>query len=158
MLVDTARHLDSWVVAENVRRRHEGSLQLKPCEIRVFGQSALLEHGVPLSLAATRDVDARANYEYAVESQFRKLLEARGRVLDPVGHEGWMPRETRWLPVFEGEFVRLLLAEPEAVLLSKGLKAPIKNRNLLLEYLALGPSDRFLELAATYELDLEQFL
>lgn len=158
MLVEIVRQLEAWVVAENVRRRRERTLRLRPCEVRVFGQTALLEQGVRLSLAVTRDVDARANYEHAVEAHFRKLLEARGRVLHPVGHEGWMPRETRWLPVFEGEFVRLLLAEPEAVLLSKGLKAPVKNRNLLLEYLALGPSERFLELAATYDLDLEQFL
>lgn len=158
MLVELARRLDAWVVAENVRRLREGSLRIRPCEIRVFGQSALLEHGVPLALAATRDVDVRANYEHVVEQRFRTLLEAHGRSLDPVAHEAWMPSDTRWLPLFEGEFVRLLLAEPEAILLSKGLKAPLKNKNLLLEYLAKGPSDRFLELAAKYELDLEQFL
>lgn len=158
MLAELARQLDMWVVAENVRRRAEGGPRLRPCEIRVFGQSALLEQRLPLALAATRDVDVRANYEYAVEVQLRRLLEARGRSLDPVGREAWMPRETRWLPAFEGEFVRLLLAEAEAVLLSKALKAPNKNRNLLLEYLAVGPSDRFLYLAQKYQLDLEQFL
>jgi hypothetical protein len=57
-----------------------------------------------------------------------------------------------------GPFVRLLLAEPEAILLSKAIKAPDKNRALITEYLAQGASDRFLELAKKYNLDLEQFL
>lgn len=45
-----------------------------------------------------------------------------------------------------------------AVLLSKALKAPAKNRSLLTEYLAMGASERFLELAEKYHLDLEQFV
>jgi hypothetical protein len=51
-----------------------------------------------------------------------------------------------------------LLAEPEAVLVSKALKAPAKNRQLLVEYLASGPSDRFMKLVAKHTVDLEQFL
>ena len=38
------------------------------------------------------------------------------------------------------------------------LKAARKNRQLLTEYLARGPSQRFLKLAQKYRLDLEQFL
>lgn len=80
-----------------------------------------------------------------------------GRELDPVGHEV-MPPETRYTDFFRGRFVRVLLADPEAILLSKALKAPARNRQLIVEYLALGASDRFLELAQKYRLDLEQFL
>lgn len=158
MLSELAHLLDMWIIEENVRRRSDGAFQLRPCEIRVFGQSALLEQRLPLSIAATRDVDVRANYEHAVEVRFRELLEDKGLILDPVGHEAWMPRETRWLPAFEGKFVRLLLAEPDAILLSKALKAPTKNKVLLLEYLARGPSSRFLQLAKKYSLDLERLL
>lgn len=52
----------------------------------------------------------------------------------------------------------IAVAEPDAVLLSKALKAPDKNRALLTEYLALGATERFLTLARKYALDLEQFL
>ena len=55
-------------------------------------------------------------------------------------------------------FVSLLVADVEAVLLWKALKASRKNRPLLTEYLARGPSLRFLTLADRYALDLEQFL
>ena len=46
----------------------------------------------------------------------------------------------------------------EAVLVSKALKAPAKNRSLLTEYLAKGASQRFLDMAKKYGVDLEQFL
>jgi hypothetical protein len=124
----------------------------------VLGQAALLEAALPLRLAATRDVDVRADYDDAVRRKFESLLAAQGRDLDPVGHEAWMPRETRYEEIFRGRFVRLMLADPEAVLISKARSAARKNRRLLTEYLALGPSDRFFELAAKYQIDLEQFV
>ena len=69
-----------------------------------------------------------------------------------------MPRETRYSPLYRGRHVQLMLAEPEAILLSKGLKAPLKNRALLTEYLARTPSERFFKLVNKYNLNLEQFL
>lgn len=54
--------------------------------------------------------------------------------------------------------MELSIAEPEAVLVSKALKAPDKNRVLITDYLAHGPSPRFLALAEKYHVDLEQFL
>jgi hypothetical protein len=158
VLVSIARKLDRWVAEENVRRRADGGPSLKRCEIKVFGQAALLELQVPLTLAATSDVDVRATYEHPIEVRFRELLAAQGRHLDPVAHEAWMPRETRYEKLFDGALVALLVAEPEAILVSKALKAPLKNRALLTEYLAMGASERFLSLARKYGVSLEQFL
>jgi hypothetical protein len=69
-----------------------------------------------------------------------------------------MPRETRYTELYAGRFVQMLLADADAVLLSKALKAPAKNLPLIVEYLAAGASDRFLKLADKYHLNLEQFL
>jgi len=68
-----------------------------------------------------------------------------------------MPSETRCTVAFSGKLVQLMLAEPEAILVSKALKAPAKNRALMTEYLAIGPTDRFWELAKKYAVDLEAF-
>jgi hypothetical protein len=146
------------VAARNREALEEALPRIAPCTIKVLGQTALLEGGVALSLATTNGVDTYADYPHAVEREFARLLRAMGRELDPLGHEVWMPRETRYPEFFRGRFVRVLLAEPEAILLSKALKAPAKNRQLIVEYLALGATDRFLDLAQKYELDLEQFL
>jgi hypothetical protein len=156
MLRDIARQLDDWVTQRNREARVEGWAAIPPCKIRVVGQTALLEHGAPLTLAATRDVDVIADYEHTVETEFRRLLSAHGRDLDPLGHEIWMPKETEYSVVYKGRWVELSLADADAILVSKALKAPSKNRSLLLEFLARGASPRFLALARKYKLDLEK--
>lgn len=158
MLTQVATLLDAWVAKENAEARAEGLPIYKPCFIRVVGQMSLLLAGSPLVLAATKDVDVFANYEYAVETEFRRLLEARGLDLDRMANEIWMPSETQYVPLFEGVHVMLERADLESVLISKALKAPQKNHVVLLQYLARGASPRFLELAEKYDVDLEQFL
>ena len=49
------------------------------------------------------------------------------------------------------------MADPDAVLISKALKAARKNEALITEYLAKGASERFFNLARKYRVDLEQF-
>jgi hypothetical protein len=153
-----AQQLDRWIAEQNRSCRQDELPLLASCTIKILGQAALLEAQVPLTLAVTNDVDVRANYVPSVERAFERLLAQAGRTLDSVGHEAWMPRETRYTEHFVGPFVRLLLAEPDAILLSKALKAPEKNRALITEYLALGASERFLDLTEKYHLELEQFL
>lgn len=158
MLRDLAAQLDAWITLQNLEAQEQGLLRLKPCRIRVLGQTALLEAGAPLQLNVTNDVDVYADYEYAIQAEFQRLLATRGKELDPSGHEVWMPRETRYSDLFVGSYVTLQVADVDAVLVSKALKAPEKNRALVIEYLAAGPTERFLKMATKYHLDLEQFL
>lgn len=158
MLAKIAEKLDDWVLERNLEAREEGIPLLRTCRIRVLGQMALLEGGEALPLAFTNDVDVYADYEGAVEAEFRRLLEQEGKQLDPQGNEIWMPRETEYSNLFVGRYVTMQVADVDAVLLSKALKAPAKNRTLIVEYLARGASKRFLEMAKKYKLELEQFL
>ena len=158
MLVEVAARLDAWVVERNLESRAAGMLTLPPCTIHLLGQSALLEVGVPLTLTVTNDVDVHADYAYAIEAELRRLLKHAGKELDPVGEEIWMPKETQYAELFRGEFVTLKVADVEAILVSKALKAPHKNRALIVEYLARGASPRFMRLARKYRVDLESFL
>lgn len=158
MLAAVAARLDAWAVTRNVEARSEGLQALRPCRIRLLGQMALLESKTNLELNLTNDVDVYADYEHVVEVELRRLLREVGLDLDPSGHEAWMPKETVYTNLFVGELVTLQVADPDAVLLSKALKAPRKNRALIVEFLAAGASARFLSLAKKYRLDLEQFL
>jgi hypothetical protein len=157
MLLRVAQSLDDWMIDQNVEARREGTPTLKPCTIRVLGQAALFEAKLELDLAQTKDVDVLADYQDAVRREFERLLGKEGRELDPLGHEVWMPRETRYTELFNGKLVRVLVAEPEAVLVSKALKAPAKNGPLITEYIATSASPRFFELATKYAVDVEQF-
>ena len=158
MIKKVAEKLDEWMVAKNLEARAEGFLQLRPCRIRILGQMALLEGGASLTLALTNDVDVYADYDYEVQCEFRRLLAQEGKELDPLGEEIWMPRETEYADLYRGRYVTLQVADADSVLLSKALKAPGKNRALLVEYLARGASERFLKLVDKYAVDLEQFL
>ena len=116
MLLDIARKLDSWIADQNALACAEGLITFRSCTIRVLEEAALLEAGSSPHLATTHHVDVKAHYDDAVRVEFARLLAERGRDLDPLGGEVWMPRETRHNPLFSGKFVKLLLAEPEAVL------------------------------------------
>ncbi len=157
-LVQIFRALDQWVARENIRARAEGTPAYRSCCVRVLGQSALWAAGVDLALTATQDLDAYADYEWAVQREFERLLAENGHVLDPHGREVWMPRETRYDPLYLGTFVEAFVADADAVLISKALKAAEKNMALVTEYLAKGASERFFELARKYRIDLEQFV
>ena len=158
MLTEIAEQLDTWVIERNLEAHSEGWLSLPPCTIYLLGQTALLEVGAPLRLATTNDVGVRANYVSTIESELRRLLKQVGKELDPLGNEIWMPKETQYSSLFAGEFVTLEVADMEAILISKALKAPHKNRALLVEYLAQGATPRFMRMARKYKLDLESFL
>jgi hypothetical protein len=157
VLFDLFLALDQWVARENVRARADGTPTHKKCTIRVLGQAALWNAKVDLTLTATQDLDAYADYDWAVQKELERLLAKNGKVLDPHGHEVWMPRETRYDLLYEGTYVDARVADPDAVLISKACKAPEKNTGLITEYLAKGASKRFFELAQKYALDLEQF-
>jgi hypothetical protein len=150
--------LDQWVARENVRARADGTPTHKKCTIRVLGQAALGVADLDLALTATQDLDAYADYDWAIQKELERLLAKDGKVLDPHGREIWMPRETRYAPLYKGTYVEAFVADPDAVLISKARKAPEKNAALITEYLARGASERFFELAKKYAVDLEQFV
>jgi hypothetical protein len=157
-LPDLFLALDQWVARDNVRARAEGTPAHEKCTVRVLGQAALWVADLDLALTATQDLDAYADYDLAVQKELEQLLAKEGKVLDPHGREIWMPRETRYTPLYEGTYVEAFVADPDAVLISKARKAPEKNAALITEYLAKGASERFFELAKKYAIDLERFV
>jgi hypothetical protein len=158
MLTELAAKLDDWFVEQAREAREEGMASPQACTISVHGQMALFERKLKLNLVATQDVDVRADFGHLARKEFERLLAKHNLILDQVGHEAWMPKETEYEVFFAGTFVTLKIADEESVLLSKATKAPAKNAALLTDYLASGPSERFMALAEKYGLDLEQFL
>lgn len=159
MLRKVFKALDMWIGDVNTDRRAESGLELRKATIQIVGQTALLESKLKIELLATADVDAYLDAEYEVRRKFDALLQEQGgQYLDPHSAEVWMPAETRYDAIYSGKFVEGLVAQPEYVLLSKALKAPGKNEKLIVDYLASGPTRKFISLATKYELDLEQFI
>lgn len=155
MLKQVFKQLDGWCVRENRQRKNIGSPSLRPFEIKVLGQTALIEQSVSLPLVTTRDVDAYANFEYTAMREFERLLAKHGKSFDRHSSEIWMPKETRYRIVFSGEYVTGKVARPEYVLISKAKKAPERNAALLKAYVERGPSPLFRKLAKTYKINVE---
>lgn len=158
MFATVLKDLDAWMIEENDVLR-AGDLQPnRACTIHLFGQTALLESSLGIPLVATQDVDVYVDYEYSVKKKFEDLLGLRNLLVVPAGHEAWMPEETIYECCYDGSYVTGHIAHPDFVLLSKALKAPVKNNVLLTDYLALGATERFVALAEKYNVDLELFL
>ncbi len=149
------KELDDWIIESN---KQEELPSIAACYFQVIGQNALLEANCSLTLFQTADIDAYTNAQYDVVKKLNDLLEPLGKHYDILSREIWMPKETSYLPLFDGVYVQVTYALPEYVLLSKALKAPHKNRALLIEYLASPPSALFMNLAKQYEVDLSQIL
>ena len=158
MLKKICEKLDEWLIEENKLRHEDGTVLFKKVEIKVLGQTALIEANIELYLLATMDVDAYMNCEFEIRKKFDELLQEDGRHLDPDSKLVWMPEETKYQEFYLGKMLKVSLAQAEFVLLSKALKAPAKNKAIIVEYLAKGASPLFQKLAVKYELDLEQFL
>ena len=158
MLKKVFAELDKWIAVQNDERGEAGLLKIPKCEIKVFGQTALVEAGLSIHVPATMDVDVFANYDHVVMKKFEELLKQNGKMLDPVGHEAWMPKETEYWKFFSGDWVTTYLAKVEYVMISKAKKALQRNKSLLTEYLASEPPPAFYELASKYEINLNIIL
>lgn len=157
MIKECAKKLDKWLVGENKERAETGALLLK-CTIKVIGQTALIEAGLKIELAATMDVDFSQQLHGIIREKLSEFLSEYGKQIDPVGHEAWMPGETEYQEIYKGKFVECFIAKPEYVLISKAKMAPSKNKNLIIEYLGTSPTPLFFELATQYQVNLEDFL
>jgi hypothetical protein len=159
MLTEVLKNLDNWVIEENRARSARAVLLLPEVQIRVIGQTALIEANLNLEIVATMDVDLIDQIEHTVKQKFEELLKVYGKTLDPVGHEAWMPAETEYHEIFKGEWIAGSLAKPVFIILSKAKFAPEKNGNLIADYLASDALDiRIFDLAEKYKVDLDQFV
>lgn len=158
MIKEVLQELDTWIQRQNQERKSEGTLLLGRAVIRVLGQTALLEANLNIEILGTADVDAYIEGDYVIRKKLDELLNTRGRFLDPDSEKIWMPEETEYRLIYKGEFTDGYLAHHDYVLISKALKAPQRNRNLIIAYLADEPSKEFFKLAKKYHLDLEKFL
>jgi hypothetical protein len=157
-MIDTLKKLDLWIEQENKSLTASGLSLIKKCKIKLLGQMALVEAKVELHLFATMDVDAYLEMSYSVQEKFNELLLEKGKHYDVHSSEIWMPKETEYALLFEGKYTQAFYAVPEYVLLSKALKAPQKNHNLIVEYLSKQPSKKFFDLCEKYKVNLENFV
>ena len=121
---------------ENDFRRTEGLRPLSPSKIQILGQLSLLmddKISTSFHLQATSDLDARLELEFSVKKKLQELLQTEGLVYDEDSPLIFLPKGSRELALFDFKNLKVTRIDPESALVSKALKAPQKNRILIID-------------------------
>lgn len=140
------KELNDRIVRINQERTSEGGRTVPRAKVQLLGQISLLineKAAMVLSLAQTGDMDAFLRMEHVVRKELDELLEKRGLVYDQDSHLIWIPPKSKFELLFDFEHVLVESIDPESALVSKAVKAPEKNKQLIREAIA---SDGFPEL------------
>ncbi len=126
--------LDQRVDKENFRRREDGEPALKKSKVLILGQTSLLldkKLSVRLGLLQTADLDAKLDMEYFVKQKLKELLKEKGLIYDEDSDKIFIPKDSRELDIFDFKNVAVARLDSESVIVSKAVKAPEKNRQLI---------------------------
>lgn len=135
--------LDKKIEQINLERRSEGLPTFPKGEVKLLGQMSLLSNdnvSLVLSLAHTGDMDAFLKMDYIIEKALKEILVKHGFIYDDDSYLIWIPNGTTFDDLFDLEHVTVKVIDPESALVSKAIKAPEKNKQLIREAIA---SDKF---------------
>ena len=132
----------------NRERSGEGLIPFKKANIRLLGQVSLLANekvSLILTLAQTGDLDAALKMDHVVKEELKKLLLPLGFIYDEDSFQIWIPPGSVFEKMFDLPNLSVESIDPESALVSKAVKAPLKNKVLIREAIA---SNAFPKLAA----------
>ena len=125
----------------NKERLEEGGLRISRAEVRLLGQMSLLVNkkvSAILSLAQTADIDAQLDMDSVVKKELTSILKKYGLIYDEDSKLIWIPPGAKFEILFDLKNVVVKSIDPESALVSKAVKAPEKNKQLIREAIASG--------------------
>ena len=131
--------LNSLIEVENNDRRKNRTQLIPQARIEILGQTSLLiqpELTYKLSLAQTGDLDAKLRADYFVKKHLKEILPAYGFIYDDDSYLIFIPEGSRFLPFLNLSLLDVVVIDPEAALVSKAVKSPEKNIQLLRQAIA----------------------
>lgn len=126
--------LDAWIDIENNHREESGAGKLAKCQATILEQMSLLvdaKVSAILNLAQTGGLDAKLKMDFLVKKKLKELLAEQGLIYDEDSEKIFIPKGSKELPLFKFNNITVKRLDPESVLVSKAVKAPEKNRQLL---------------------------
>lgn len=133
--------LNDQLEADNAERREESSRLIQKALIKILGQTSLLiqpELTYQLSLVQTGDLDAKLDAEHAVKTRLKEILPEYKFIYDEDSEMVFIPDGSSFAEFVDLSMVKVLVIDPESALVSKAVKAPDKNRQLIREAIASG--------------------
>ncbi len=110
-------------------------------EVSLLGQMSLLANekiSMVLPLAQTGDLDAFLTMEYVVKEELKVILKAHGLLYDEDSPLIWVPKNAEFGELFSFENLMVKVIDAESALVSKAVKAPAKNKQLIRQAIASG--------------------
>lgn len=126
---------------ENKERRESGARLIQRSKIEILGQTSLLvqpELTYSLSLAQTGDLYAMMNADDFVKKELKKILPQFGFIYDEDSPLIFIPKKSRFLPFLDLPLLKIVVIDPESALVSKAVKAPRKNIQLIRQAILSG--------------------
>jgi hypothetical protein len=121
------------------QRRDDGLLPIPKARVQLLGQISLLiieKAAVELSLAQTGDLDALLTMDDIVKAELKKTLSKHGLIYDENRYLIWIPPEARFERLLDLDHILIEFIDAESALVSKAVKAPTKNKQLIREAIA----------------------
>ncbi|HTL12844.1 MAG TPA: hypothetical protein VL588_10170 [Bdellovibrionota bacterium] len=134
------RELNERIGSINSGLRKSGLRTVAKAEVRLLGQISLLVHekvGAQLSLAQTGDMDALLRMESVIKKELKQLLGKNGYFYDEDSDLIWIPPGATFETLLDLDRLVVKSIDPESALVSKAVKAPQKNKQLIREAIAV---------------------
>jgi len=141
LLSNVFSHLDECTDQENRKRFVSGAPLISEAEITVLGQTSLLaqpELTIDLELAQTGDLDAKLRCDYFIKSKLKEILPEYGLIYDEDSELIFIPEGSEFNKLGHYKNLSVKVIDPESALVSKAVKAPEKNKQLIRAAISSG--------------------
>ena len=152
--------LENQIQVENRDRLISGSPAISRSRIEILGQTSLLiqpELTYGLSLAQTGDLHAVLRADHFVKQSLKKILPTYEFIYDEDSPLIFIPEQSRFFPFLNLSMLEVVVIDPESALVSKAVKAPEKNIQLIRQAIASNEFPSLVERIIKAGGDLKKF-
>ena len=138
-LYELFTELNIWIEEISQQRRSQGLFGVSMAKVQLLGQISLLVQdrvSMILSLAQTGDLDDFLTMDEPIKAKLKIILGERGLIYDEDSYLIWIPPNSKFKNLFQFENLIVEAIDPESALVSKAIKAPEKNKQLIREAIA----------------------
>jgi hypothetical protein len=110
-------------------------IKVKDQLLEIFNAINSADLTYDLNLIQTGDVDALIQADYFYKSELKKILPKYGFIYDEDSPYIFIPEDSHFNSFASLSLIEVDVIDPESALVSKAVKAPEKNKNLIREAL-----------------------
>lgn len=137
-----------------------GAALISRAEVIILGQTSLLSQPkltIDLELAQTGDLDAKLRCDSFIKRKLKELLPHYGLIYDEDSELIFLPKDSQFYKFGKYKNIDVSVIDPESALVSKAVKAPEKNRQLVRAAISSGGFPNLVDRILKEGGDLESF-